>query len=308
MIILLETLHPDAEALLADYAPTQHADADAIGSTVDAGTVNAILTRGKGRIDRALIERCANLRVVARCGVGLDNLDTVAAAEHGVPVIYAPGSTTVAVAEHALLLMLALARRVQMLANAVDVGDWAVRNSYSGMELAGKTLGIVGLGDIGRRTAELGEALGMSVITSSRRSTSDCFTALPLDELLQRADVISLHTALTDETRGLIGARELALMRPHALLINTARGGLIDQAALRQALIGNKIGGFAADVLDPEPPAADDPLLGRDNVLLTPHVAALTDSTYREICVRTARNVLAVLRGGEPEVASIWQK
>ncbi|MBC8074498.1 MAG: phosphoglycerate dehydrogenase, partial [Chloroflexales bacterium] len=194
------------------------------------------------------------------------------------------------------------------LASAVHAGRWAERNQYLGAELRGKTLGILGLGDIGRRVAELATALGMHVVYWSRASSDARYQALALPELLAKADVISLHAALTPATHHLIGAAELEQLKPHAILINTARGGLIDQDALREALARGRLGYFAADVLDPEPPEPGDPLLTSERTLITPHTAALTDQTYRAMCLSTAGNVLAILRGEEPQERSIYRR
>jgi D-3-phosphoglycerate dehydrogenase / 2-oxoglutarate reductase len=263
--------------------------------------VVAILTRGHGRISAALIERFPSLRVVARCGVGLDNIDLAAAAARGIPVVYAPGSTTNAVAEHTVMLMLAAARRLRQVTEAVHNGHWEVRQNYRAAELNGRTLGIVGLGSIGRRVAELAAALGMRVITWSRSRP-----LLSLEEVVREADVVSLHVALTPETRHLIGARELAVMKPGSILINTARGAVIDQRALAAALEQGRPAFFAADVLDLQPPDADEPLLRSERTLFTPHIAALTDRTYRTMCVSTAENVLAILRGEQPAAGSVY--
>jgi phosphoglycerate dehydrogenase-like enzyme len=210
------------------------------------------------------------------------------------------------VAEHTVLLMLALARRLRPLANAVAEGNWAVRNGYTGIELAGKHLGVVGMGSIGRRVAELASALGMKVSYWSRQSQDQRFQALSLEALLRQADVVSLHLALTPQTYHLIGRPELALLKPSALLINTARGAIIDQTALCEALEAGLLGGFAADVLAVEPPDPHDRLLQSEKTLMTPHAAALTDTTYRTICVRTASNILAILRGESPEATSVF--
>ena len=177
-----------------------------------------------------------------------------------------------------------------------------------GAELRGKTLGIVGLGDIGRRVAELASAFQMHVAYWSRASADERYQSLALPDLLAEADVVSLHLALTPETRHIIGAAELGRMRPGAILVNTARGGLIDPAALRVVLLEGHLGYFAADVLDTEPPPPDDPLLASERVLLTPHTAALTDQTYRAMCVSTARNVLAILRGEAPQEKSVFRR
>jgi D-3-phosphoglycerate dehydrogenase / 2-oxoglutarate reductase len=304
-ILLLESLHPDAERLLASYTET-HMVGEQASAAFDPRRVEAILTRGRGRITAELIASCPQLRTVARCGVGLDNIDLAAAQAHGITVVYAPGTTTTAVAEHTLMLILALARQLRPLAQAVHQGAWEVRNGYVGMELAGKTLGIVGFGQIGQRVAGLASAFGMQVVTWSPHQRG-AYPALTLEQLLGSADLVSIHVALSDATRALIGARELALMKPGALLINTARGAIIDQVALRGALAAGRLGGFAADVLDQEPPATGEPLLAMPNVLITPHVAALTETTYRAICVETATNVLAILRGETPNPGSVYR-
>jgi D-3-phosphoglycerate dehydrogenase len=306
-ILLLEPIQADARALLADFERTVLPDTPAaLERALDSEPIHAILTRGCGRIDDALMARCPELRVVARCGVGLDNIDLVAAKRRGIAVIYAPGSTTSAVAEHTLMLMLAGARRLRQTAAAVHAGNWAVRDGYGSTELNGKILGIIGMGAIGRRVAALAQAFGMQIVAWTRSGNTAGYPSLPLVEVLRAADLVSLHVALTPTTRHMLGATELALMKPGALLINTARGALIDQAALAEALGRGTPGYFASDVLDPEPPNASERLLSSENTLITPHIAAITDTTYRAMCVRTASNVLAVLRGEAPETASVY--
>jgi D-3-phosphoglycerate dehydrogenase len=307
-ILLLETIHPEAQTLLESYDRVRLApSADAVREAVEQEQVVAIVTRGRGRVPAGLIAACPALRAVARCGVGLDNIDSAAAAARGVAVIYAPGSTTSAVAEHTLMLMLAAARRLLASAMAVRADGWEFRNGYQGFDLAGRTLGIVGMGAIGERVAQLAEGLGMEVIYWSRRRRSPGDSYVELPELLATADVISLHVELTPETKHLIGERELALLKPGAILINTARGAVVDQQAVAAALHEGRLAAFAADVLEREPPAPDDALLDDDRVIITPHIAALTDVTYRTMCVRTAANLLAVLRGEQPEAASLYR-
>lgn len=298
MILLLENLHQDAHALLAGHAELLLAGGPGDpGGGVPFDRVRAVITRGRGRVDRALIERCPRLTVAARAGVGLDNVDLEAAARRGIRVLYAPGGNTATTAEHTIALLLAVLRRIGVMSRAVAEGRWEDRNTYAGDEARGKTLGIVGFGAIGRRVAEIAGALGMDIVVAGHRGIQAPHPVLPLPELLARADVVTLHLPLRDDTRGLIGAEQLAAMKPGAFLVNTARGALINQKALAEALSGGRLGGFAADVLDAEPPAPDDPLLRSDRVLITPHVAALTAGTYRAVCLLTARNVLAVLRG-----------
>jgi len=237
--------------------------------------------------------------VIARAGAGLDNLDTAAATRRNIPVIHAPGMNGRTVAEHTLALMLDLVRRITPWANACADGRWEERMRYQGGELAGLTLVILGYGNIGKRVARLASAFEMNVVVAER--------GMPREELLSIADVLTLHLPLTAETRGILNAERLALMKPTACIINTARGALIDQAALRAALLADRLGGFAADVLDIEPPAADDPLLQNSRVLLTPHVASLTSATYREMCLFTAENVVAVLEGRIPSSGSVFR-
>jgi D-3-phosphoglycerate dehydrogenase len=318
MILLLESLHADAETLLAAEGTLVRA-AEPNAPPADLDGVRAILTRGRGRIPEALLARCPALRVIARAGAGLDNLDTAAAARRGIPVIFAPGANTNTVAEHTLALMLDLARGITRGARAVAAGRWEERAHYKGDELGGLTLGVVGFGSIGKRVAALATAFGMQVIVAQHTSAIPQATAQPrsgsappeplrpaLRELLALADIVTLHVPLTPATQGLLGAAELECMKPGALLINTARGALIDMSALRVSLASGHLGGFAADVLDVEPPAPDEPLLAHENVILTPHVASLTSATYRTLCVSTATNVVRVLRGEAPEPRSVF--
>lgn len=308
MILLLESLHPEAEELLSAVAPLLRA-AEPNAPPEEVGAVRAILTRGRGRIEEALMARCPELRVIARAGAGLDNLDCGAAARRGVAVVYAPGANASTVAEHTLALMLDLSRGITRGARQVAAGRWEDRSHYRGDELRGRALGLVGFGEIGRRVAALAEAFGMRVrVAAHRERTRDAGgrEVLPLEALLASSDVVSLHVPLRADTTRLIGANELARMKRGALLVNTARGALIDPAALREALASGQLGGFAADVLDVEPPAADDPLVASDAVVLTPHVASLTATTYRELCRATAENVARVLRGEDPDPRSLY--
>ncbi len=298
MILLLESLHPDAETLLERCEPVMRAN-DPNESQAPSSEIHAILTRGRGRITDAMMAGFPKLKAIARAGAGLDNLDTAAAARRSIPVIHAPGMNGRTVAEHTIALMLDLIRNVTPWANACAEDRWEDRGKYQGGELAGLTLGILGHGNIGKRVAQLASAFEMKVVVAPRRGS--------LEEFLSVIDVLTLHLPLTKETTGILGAAQLAQMKPSAVIINTARGALIDQAALRSALLENRLSGFAADVLDPEPPVPDDPLLRNPRVLLTPHVASLTGTTYREMCVFTAENVIAVLEGRPPAARSVFK-
>ncbi len=306
-ILLLESLHAEAEVSLAAQDVVVRA-VDPNSPDGDLSAVRAILTRGRGRIGEPLMQRCNSLRVIARVGAGLDNLDTAAAKRRNITVIFAPGANSDTVAEHTLALILDIVRGITRSATQVAAGRWEERANYAGNEVRGLALGIVGFGNIGRRTAQLAAAFGMRVLVATHqgRTAPAPYASLPLDELLASADVISLHMPLTPSTRACIGAREFTRMKSSAFLINTARGALIDQAALRDALAQGRVAGFAADVLDVEPPAADESLLRSDRALLTPHVASLTAATYRAMCIETAANVLAVLRGAKPAVRSVY--
>jgi D-3-phosphoglycerate dehydrogenase / 2-oxoglutarate reductase len=298
MILLLETVHPDAHAALSSAATLLSAEepGEALG-IVRSEPVEAIVTRGRGQVRRPLLEAAPHLRVVARAGVGLDNVDVAAATERGIRVINSPGSTTIAVAEQTMSLMTALVRGLYPSIHGVRTGDWEGRSRYDGDDLAGKRLGLVGLGQIGQRVARLAEAFDMEVLYWSRHRKEVPYRFLPLPELLATSDIVSLHVALTSDTGHLIGPRELAAMKDGTFLVNTARGGILDQAAVARALDEGRLAGFAADVLQQEPPDPADPIITHERSIITPHVSALTRSTYRTMCLRTARNVVAALRG-----------
>lgn len=309
-VLLLETIDASADDALRSRADVVLSNSPSPDDTVRAAAgrrFDAIMTRGKGRVSAELLDVCPGLRVVARCGVGLDNVDVASASARGVRVLNVPGCNAQTIAEHAMMLMLAVGRGLVECANAVRQGDWGYRNSYDRDELNGKTAGIVGLGNIGSRFARMCEAMAMTVVYSDESDRAGVgYARLPLDELLAAADVVSLHCPLNDQTRGLMGAGRLGRMKRGAILINTARGGLIDQEALVAALRSGGLSGFGADVLDVEPPPTDHPLLSIPHVVITPHSGGLTRTTYRDSCVRSVNNVLSVLAGDEPEPGCVF--
>lgn len=258
---------------------------------------------GLDSFTREVFEHAPQLRVVSRFGVGVDNVDLDAATEHGIVVTITPGANAVAVAELTFLLILALSRHLILHDRWVRAGEW---KRASGVELIGSTLGIIGLGRIGREVATRARAFGMRIVfTDPAPPPEDQVRALeaiamPLNELLSISDVVSLHLPLTSETYHLIGARELALMKPNALLINTARGGLVDEQALYEALKERRLAGAAFDVFEKEPPD-DSPLLRLDNFIATPHIGSATVQTTRRMGIMAAQNALAVLEGRRPE-------
>ena len=254
---------------------------------------DGLLAMVADRIDEALLAAAPNLRAIANFAVGTDNIDLDAAAARGIPVGNTPDVLTDATADLAFALILALARGIVSGAATVRAGEWLTWDPAGdlGTDLAGATLGIVGRGRIGDAVARRAAGFGMEVVHSSRSS------GLPLGELLERADVVSLHTPLTPDTRHLIDARALARMKPTSLLINTARGGIVEQEALREALIDGRIGGAALDVTDPEPLPGDDPLLDAPNLLVVPHLGSATRRTRARMAEMAVENLLAALDG-----------
>jgi glyoxylate reductase len=244
-------------------------------------------------VDAELLAACPDLKAIANMAVGTDNIDLVAAAERGIPVGNTPDVLTDATADLAFALLLALARRIPEGAAQVREGRWRTWEPAEGLgaDLTGATLGIVGRGRIGAAVARRAAGFGMEVLASSRRS------GMPLEELLERADFVSLHCPLTPATRHLIGTEALRRMRPEAYLINTARGGVVDQTALRLALIAGEIAGAALDVTDPEPLPADDPLLEAPNLLVVPHIGSATVRTRARMAEMAVENLLAALAG-----------
>ena len=307
-ILLLESLHPDAEALLATHRPLARAQ-DPNDPRCDFDAVEAILTRGRGRISEALLLRCPRLRAIARAGVGLDNLDTRAASQLGIPVVFAPGGNAETVAEHTLALVLDVVRGISRQSRAIAEGRWEERARYAGNEIRGLALGVLGFGNIGQRVARFAHMFGMRVLVLARegRAVPAPYTGVPLPVLLEESDVLTLHLPLTPDTRGFLGPREFDAMKPGAFIVNTARGALVDGPSLRAALASGRLGGFAADVLEVEPPAGGDALLDCDRVVLTPHTASLTMLTYRAMCMTTATNVLAILHGEAPDPHSLYR-
>jgi phosphoglycerate dehydrogenase-like enzyme len=264
-----------------------------------AGATCLINSRSAIQWPSRVLRRLPELRMITTCGIGTDAIDLDTARELGIVVSNVPGKTVPIVAEHAIALMFAVARRAWHQTNAVKQGRWlALDNFY----LRGKVLGIIGTGNIGAEMARLGRAVGMKVIAWTFNPTPERakLLAVPfvsLDELLSTADVISLHVKLTEQSRGLIGAREFSLMKQGTLFINTARGAVVDTPALIAALNCGHLGGAGIDVFDVEPPPADHPLLACEHVVLTPHNADQTPEGIDLLNAGVVDNVLAFLQG-----------
>jgi phosphoglycerate dehydrogenase-like enzyme len=261
----------------------------------DANVV--INIRSSSRFSAEVFQCCPRLKLVSVWGTGTDNVDLNAAARNGVTVTNTPAVSAHSVAEHALTLMLAAARRIPAQDAAVRTGSWP---RGQGIELLGKTLGIVGLGAIGRRFAELGRGIGMRVIAWTMHS-SPIFNVelVEFEDLLRSSDVVSLHLRLSDRTRDLIGPHQFSLMRPSSILINTARGAIVNEAALIDALSTRRIAGAGLDVFTAEPLPAGHPLTKLDSVVLTPHCAGITPEALEAGLRMAVENVRSFL-GGAP--------
>jgi D-3-phosphoglycerate dehydrogenase / 2-oxoglutarate reductase len=258
-----------------------------------------VLVARRDYVGSATLDLATHLRGIVTPGVGVEKVDVAAATERGIVVANSPGNS-VTVAESALLLMLALAKQLPMWIDAARAGSEPT-SEMRGMELYGKTLGLVALGRIGRLTAGFGRAFGMRVLAYDPYvETSDLAELVSLEELLRQSDFVSLHPVLTPETFHLINAARLALMKPTAYLINTSRGGVIDEPALIEALRQGRPAGAGLDVFETEPPAVDNPLLSMPNVIGTPHGLSHADESLRRCASMTEENVLAIVDGHLP--------
>ena len=310
-IILLETVAKEAMQLLkeaSDMNIITGFDEASLHKNIANTTIDAIITRGKGQVREKLLNQLPHLKVISRCGVGLDNIDVAAATKRGIKVVNAPNSNANTIAEHTISLLLLLQRNLYSAITMVKEGRWNERGTYVGDEIHGKTLGILGLGNIGKKVARIADAMGMNIIYWSAQKEDVPYPFLSLEEVLKNSDALSLHLPLTTKTEHLINEKALAKMKTTALLINTARGKIIDQKSLSKALANKKIGGFAADVLAVEPPETNESLLQYPNTLITAHVGSLTATTYTQMCVMTVENTLKILRGEAPAPNCIFNR
>jgi len=263
-----------------------------------------LVVRSKTLVTEGVIAAAPRLVVIGRAGAGVDNIDLEAATRRGIVVVNAPYGNTVSVAEHTLAMLLALVRHIPHVDSALRQGHWE-KPSYQGVQVRGKVLGLVGLGRIGTAVARRAMGLEMKVIgydpfVTPERAAQVGVQWVPWEDLLRSSDFISLHLPQSEQTRGLIGSRELAWIKPSAYLINCARGSLVDEQALFEALQEGRLAGAALDVFAQEPPSEDSPLLHCDKVVLTPHVAGSTAEAQRDTAVEVAQQVLQVLAGHIP--------
>jgi D-3-phosphoglycerate dehydrogenase / 2-oxoglutarate reductase len=266
----------------------------------EIGNYDALIVRGRTKVTREVIEAGKKLKVIGRAGVGVDNIDTAFAKEKGVIVVNAPSATTTAVAELAMGLVFALAREIPRADATMKQGKWA-KKEFEGVELYGKTLGIIGFGRIGSTVGQMAAAVGM-------RINACCLFRIPetiriiggellmMDDILEKSDFITIHTPLSDETRGMINAEAFARMKDGVFLICTARGGIIDEKALLDALNSGKVAGAALDVYESEPPIFRE-LIDHPHVIATPHMGGQTKEAQRRVSMDISKEVLTALKG-----------
>ncbi len=302
-VLLTDRIAPDAVRVLESFGGIE---AVAIGTPSPAELLDmiaeydAIVVRSPTHVTAQVIERGAKLRFIGRAGVGVDNIDVAAATRRGIVVINSPRSNTISTAEHTIAVMLAVAREIPRAHATVTSGKWD-RDSFKGVELNGKVLGIVGLGRVGREVAARARAFGMTVIATdpfvSAADAGDAVRMVALAELLPQADWITVHAPLVKETRGLIGAREIAAMKKGAFIVNCARGGIVDENALADALESGHVAAAGLDVFEKEPPE-ESRLFSHSRSVFTPHLGAATIDAQRRVATDVAESIgLALARG-----------
>ncbi|MCW2693009.1 MAG: D-3-phosphoglycerate dehydrogenase [Mycobacterium sp.] len=301
VVLIAEELSPAGIAALGDDFEVRYCDgADRAQLLPALATADAVIVRSATKIDAEAIAAAPRLRVVARAGVGLDNVDIKAATARGVMVVNAPTSNIVSAAEHAIALLLAVARNVAPANEALRQGQWK-RSKYTGVEIAGKTLGVVGLGRIGVLVAQRMSAFGVNLIAydpyvQPARAAQLGVRLVPLEDLLRESDFITIHLPKTPETAGLIGAEQLRMVKPSVRIVNAARGGLIDEAALAEAVLEGRVAGAGVDVFAAEP-TTSSPLFASERIVVTPHLGASTDEAQEKAGLAVARSVALALRG-----------
>ena len=299
-VVFFDTPLPDA------YRDLVEGRLEVVGPDSGLERAIAVIAGARVRWDAAMLAGGPSVRVVSRTGIGYDNIDLDAARERGVTVCNAPEAPSVSTAEHTVALMMAATKRLRTTTAIADRGEKAPSVGIA-LEVDGCRLGLVGLGRIARRVAAVGHALGMEVIAHDPfidAADSDGVRLVDLDEVFSTADVVSLHAPGGEATRHLVDAARLATMRPGAVLVNCARGSLVDQDALLGALESGQLGGAALDVTEPEPLPAGHPLLGREDVVVTPHVASSTAAGRRRLYEHAIDNALAVLEGRPATIVS----
>jgi len=308
----LASVHPDdldLSRLKSTVDDWQLLDATDRGEVVSAIAGSEVVVTNKVVLDARCFEQSDRLKLVCVAATGFNNIDINAARQHGVTVCNVRGYATASVAQHVFMLLLSLVTSADRYRREVDSGEWSRSEFFCLLghpvrELEGMVLGVVGYGELGRAVARIAECFGMKLLIARRDEQDQREGRIALHELLPQVDVLSLHCPLTADNHGLIGRREIALMKPDALLINTARGGLVDESALVAALRSGKLGGAGLDVLEKEPPPLDSPTLssatrksGLDNLIITPHTAWASRQSRQRLIDEIAENILAFNRG-----------
>src|ERR1700722_6860496 len=302
-VLIADELSPRAVAVFAERGiegpPRSGLAADELGACI--AEYDGLAVRSATKVAPALIAAAGALKVIGRAGIGVDNIDVPAATQRGIVVMNTPYGNAITAAEHAIAMMFALARQIPAADRSTQAGKWE-KSRFLGVELSGKTLGIIGCGNIGAIVADRAQGLKMRVIGYDPFLSAETAVALgiervSLDELLARADFVTLHTPMTDATRGMLDAKALAKLKPGAHLINCARGGLIVEADLAAALDKGQVAGAAIDVFVEEP-ARENPLFGRDNVVATPHLGAATAEAQENVAVQIAEQMADFLLTG----------
>jgi (S)-sulfolactate dehydrogenase len=303
-VLVSDDLSPQAVRLLADAGLEVDVKVGLPPAELEGiiGGYDALAVRSATKVTARLLEKATRLRVIGRAGVGVDNVDLDAATRRGVVVMNTPGGSSVTVAELALAMVLSLYRHVPSATASVKAGRWE-KKRFQGREIAGKTLGVVGIGNIGSVLVDRARAMKMRVVAYDPFITPEAAAKMgaalvDLETLWREADVVSLHVPLTEQTRHLVGAETLAKMKRGAILVNCARGGIVDERAVADALASGHLGGAAFDVYEKEPPAPDHPLFALDDVVCTPHIGASTDEAQSAVAVAIAEQLVAYLRDG----------
>jgi D-3-phosphoglycerate dehydrogenase len=317
-VVIGGPIHPDGIAQLEREVSVLVTDETTEEGMVRvAGEADGILFRIRPACTRSLMAACPRLKVVGRHGVGLDTVDLKAATELGIAVVHAPGSNSDSVAEHAWMLILACAKRALPVDRMTRSDDWGPARWRGNMELAGKTLGIIGVGNIGRRVARIGRAFGMRVLGYDKYVPAEELRRRDVEPMpdmyavLREADVVTCHTPLTPETHHMIDAAAIAQMKDGVIFVNTSRGKTQDERALFEALTRGKIRAAGLDVWEEEPVRPDNPLLRLDNVVASSHIAGVTEEANRRMAMQVTAEMLRVLRGEKPHALGnpdLWPK
>lgn len=308
-VLITQPIHPKGMAMLEEavervvVAPDY--SIETIASLLDGETDGVIVRYNV--FNRELMEKAPNLKVISRHGIGTELIDLAAATERGVMVVNTPSAATISVAEHVVMMVLMLSKRINAAQNLMRSGRYGDKDKYNPDDVEGKTIGFIGLGRIGSSAAERCVGLDMRAIAYDpyipAEVAAGCGVELrdSIEEVLSESDFVSLHTPLTPTTRHMIGKDRLAMMKPTAYLINCSRGDVVDEAALIEALRGGVIAGAGLDVFEQEPPASDNPLLTMENVVLTPHSSSLTLNGKIKMATTAVEQLLKVLRGEQPD-------